>query len=138
MLLPYAAASDIGSGACGAFFQKALAFEKKNSKGMRFNIECFGNDVYDHLAGSGYSHYSVCYQCLTPNGVVQNPLDFSTFRCICILSLLPLPLVPVCCNTNASRCCFHTLVPRTLGSGAFGAFFQKALAANNCSCLKIF
>ncbi len=50
-------------------------------------------------------------------------------------------------STIASRYCFHTLVLRTLGSGACGAFFQKALAfekknskgvryfnaANNCS-----
>jgi len=31
-------------------------------------------------------------------------------------------------SSIASRCCFHTLVLWTLGNGACGAFFQKALA----------
>ena len=68
-------------------FEEAIggAFEKKTAKEcgilmpLRIIIECFGNFVYDHLSGSGHSHYGVCYQCLTPNGVRQNPLDFSSF-----------------------------------------------------------
>ncbi len=84
--------------------------------------------MYDHLAGSGYSHYGVCYLCLTPNGVVQNPLDFHHFAASVSWVYCSSPLVLVFGNTNASRCCFHTLLLQTFRSGVCGAFFQKALA----------
>ena len=66
-----------------SIFPRALAFKKNNSKGARyFNAaanERFGRDVYDHLTGSVAQSLMCLLPIFYPDGVVQNPLDFSPF-----------------------------------------------------------